>query len=318
MNEELKAVCEDFLYYEDIIRAGRVFSGYRQLYPLCSYIYLAKRQEPNDEMIRLCREIIRENTSFFSYFRGNGQEVFITELATEEDPGRVMKLALAAYDFLREYFASSSYLPFLALTMARLIRPEAFAEVSARAKDIYELIRSDHFWLTGQEDVVWAGLLAMKEGRTPEEMRDEMEYCFTRLTRGDIFHHNAIQTVSHALTLCAGRMEDKCDNLQALTDGLEACGIQFSKNYEQASLAILANLGIPLDEIINDFCAVDDFLSVREGYGFWGHSRKTRYMHDVMILSAYHMNGSVELTTAVTLSALLEIQAEQAAAASAA
>ena len=41
-------------------------------------------------------------------------------------------------------------------------------------------------------------------------------------------------------------------------------------------------------------------------------------MHDVMILSAYYMNGSVELMAAVTLSVLLEIQAEQAAAAAAA
>ncbi|HCK88235.1 MAG TPA: hypothetical protein DHW39_05430 [Erysipelotrichaceae bacterium] len=318
MEQTLREICEDFLYYRDVIRAERIFGSYRQLYPVCSYIYLIKHQEPNEEMIALCKSILRENTSFISYFRGNGEEVFITMLATDDDPGRRMKLALAAYDFLKDYFASSSFLPFLALTMARLVRPDAFADFSLRAKQIYDMMHDSHLWLTGQEDVAFSGLLALDSTRSNDELLEEMEYCFDRCSKGMTFHHNAVQSVSHALTLCAGDRRTKCDNLKLFLEALELSGIQIPKGYEQVSLAILPNLGIPLDTLVADFCAVDDFLAVKDGYGFFGFSKRTRYMHDAMILSAYYLSESVELTTAVIISVLLEIQSEQAAAAAAA
>ena len=318
MEQSLKQICEDFIYYQDIIKARRIFGSYRQLYPACSFIHLCVRQEPNEEMLTLSKQIIRENTGFFSSFRGNGEEIFVTMLATDDDPGVRMKLALAAYDMLRGFFPSSAYLPFLALIMSKMIKPDMFYEVSSRTKRIFDLMNDDHRFLTGQEDVCFAGMLAMRADMDIAEMLDEMEYCFDQLLEGNLFHHNAVQSISHALTLCAGTPDVKCENMRLLLDALESAGINFAKGYEQVSIAILANLGISLDVLVDDFCAVDDFLSVKDGYGFFGFSKRTRYMHDVMILSAYYMNGSVELMAAVTLSVLLEIQSEQAAAAAAA
>ena len=83
-------------------------------------------------------------------------------------------------------------------------------------------------------------------------------------------------------------------------------------------LGILANMNIEFRQILQDFLAVDQYLSTQDGYGFFGFSRTTRYMHVLLILFAYYMAGTPELSSAVVVGTLIEIQQEQAAAAAAA
>ena len=63
----------------------------------------------------------------------------------------------------------------------------------------------------------------------------------------------------------------------------------------------------------------DNGLSEKEnGYGFFGFGKTARLMHASMILCAYYSPGIIELSSAVIISVLLEIQQQQAAQAAAA
>lgn len=318
MNETLLKACRDFINYRDTIRQQFLWTGYSQTFPVCAYIHMNHHLEPNVEMIRLCKEILHENSGFFSAFRGSGEPIFVSMLAVEEDPGLKMEAVAQAYTVLRNYFMSSAYLPFLAMIMPDLMPSGRFVQFAESTRMLYEEMNREHYFLTGAEDVIFAGLLTMEERRNSAELMDEIEYLYDRLSGLSRFHGNAMQSLSHALTLCAGSAVNKFNNLQELCTMLRYQGINYGKDYEMIPLGILANLGIDIETLCRDLIDVHEYLGSQEGYGFFGFGARKRLVHACLILCAYYMTGTVELASAVIISVLLEIQAQQAAAAAAA
>ena len=283
---------------------------------MAAYICLNHRDEPNEELLELCNQILKDNSGYFSYFRGNGKVVFAAMLSTDIDPGARMERAAIAYDELRGYFPSSSYLPLLALIIAKNAKVEEYRAIADRTRMIYDAMNERHAFLTSQEDSVFAGLIALQKKDIGDTI-GEIETIYTWLNQEYSFHRNAKQTLSHALALCSGRWEDKCLNLKRLCNALSAEDIKYSRDFALVPLAVLANTGIDTQHLIEDLLAVDEYLSDQEGYGMLGFSRRKRIMHAAMITAAYHMTGSYELSCAVIIGELLEIAAQQAAAAAA-
>jgi hypothetical protein len=318
MNEQLAKLCYEFLLYRDQLRDGRFFHSYRQLYPLCAYICMIRHQEPNDEIVRLCREILREYAGFFSMFRGNGEEVMVTLLSCETDPGACMELCDQAYSSLRSEFHASHYLPLLAYYMATSMPAVKFDEFTYRTRELYDTFNNLHPFLTSEEDSLYMGLLTAS-GRDPRAIAEEAEEIYEMLAGEFPFHKNPIHSLSHALTLCPGAAPAKAARFRNLFRELRDMDYRYGKDYELIALGILANMGYETEQIMEDFINVDRYLADSDGYGWLGgFSRRTRYLHAVLILSVYYHNGSSELTAAMIVSVLMEIQAEQAAAAAAA
>lgn len=318
MDVLLEKSCDEFIAYRDILRDMTFFHSYAGLYPACAYIYMARHEEPNEEMIRLCREILHEDAGIFSMFRGNGEKIFTALLATERDPGTAMELCHEAYEILRSYFSASNYLPMLAFYMMSVVPENRYEDFVSGTRDLFDTLNRDHPLLTSSEDVVFSGLLH-KTGKPHEMIADEAEAIFSALTRRYHFHKDAMQTVSHALTMCSGDPEDKLNRLYRLVSELEEEGYRYSRDFEMVPLALLANMGIETSQIVRDFIEVEQFLSDSEGYGFFGgFSTRTRYMHAVLVLSAYYMTYNPELTMSFVISVLVEIERIQAAAAAAA
>ena len=318
MEQSLFQSCVEFITYRDICRQDFLWTAYRQVFPVCAYIYMNHRTEPNSEMTKLCKEILRENNGLFSAFRSNGEPIFVSMLATEEDPGMKMDAAQVAYTHLRNYFMASAYLPFLAMVMPDMMPVNQFDRFASETRQLYDEMNRQHTFLTGSEDVIFAGLLCVNRERDYRELVDEMEYLYANLKDTGVFHRNAMQSLSHALVLCQGSAQKKYNNLQELCYMLKSSGIKYGKDYEMIPLGILANVGIDLETVCNDLIEVYDFLEKENGYGFFGFGKTARLMHASMILCAYYSPGIIELSSAVIISVLLEIQQQQAAQAAAA
>lgn len=317
MNNQLERLCCDFIEYRDILKNRKVFASYSQLYPLCAYICMIRHQEPNEEILRLCREILHDYAGIFSMFRGNGEEVMLTLLSCETDPGACMDLMDRAYSTLREEFGASHYLPVLAYYMATSIAPSEFDNFTYETRDLFDRFNQQHPFLTSDEDTLFIGLLNAS-GRDHRLIVREAEEIYQMIVEDFHWHKNPVHTLSHALTLCEGQAPAKAARFRNLFRELREEDYKYGKDYEIVPLGILANIGVDPEQIIADFIEVDNFLINSEGYGVFGFGRKTRYMHAVLVLSVYYYNGAPELTAALIVSVLMEIAAQQAAAAAAA
>lgn len=314
MNDALKKTCDNFLFNQEIIKKTFPFSTTRELRAVCSYYFLSQHNDANEEMLKLCRKILRENNSLFSYFRGNGEIIFTCMLAADSDPGAKMDLALAAYNALKVFFPSNSYLPYLAIIMADLVVPHNYFYVAQIAKSYFDKMNDDHIILTGSEDIPFAGLFAMSN-KKEYELLSESEEIFQKLKQSYnvIFSQNALQTAGQALALCSGSTDYKIKNLLELHNLTYSYGMNYSHSFELVALALLANLGIKLNDIAKDLKDVFDYL--KDSYGIFSTTK--RRQHATMVCAAHYMSANIELTSAVVVAALLEIQQQQAAAAAA-
>ena len=98
----------------------------------------------------------------FSSFRGNVS--FAAQLALSDAPEERLRHTLDVHDLLKDAkFRSSPYLPVAAYQIAAHSTKDQFAEVVARAKSWYAAMKSNHPYLTGQDDYIYAAMLALTD-----------------------------------------------------------------------------------------------------------------------------------------------------------
>ena len=317
MRDDLLNFCEDFIVYRDRIdEVYGMFKNYREA-SVGAFLFMARNQEPNEEMISLCHTILKQKTSIFSNFRGYIEISYICSMAMSDDPERLLNLALAAYDALKRNFSSSPYLSVLAMFMANEIPADQFYDLSERSREIYLRLNKYHRILTDSNDICNCGLLAAS-GMDIDEIVFETEAAYDYLSHQFFMYKDALHNISEVLVLCYGNWKNKCDRLIGLYNMLLEKDIKFPRSMEFVCLAILANSGMGNEELVRDFMTVDDFLLRQKGYGIFGRSKAERYSHVVMILAAYTMSANHELILAVVTAVLNQMIQEQAAASAAA
>ena len=314
---DLLSLCEEYTaYLRDCEVVYKAWES-RYFYPLIAYIHLLKQVEPNKEMLEICTKILNDNSAWYSPFRSDSRQISLAMLCTSADPAVLMLNARDFYNKLYSRVPSGSYLSALSLMAAERIPPSEFDQVADETTYCYEHMTEDHFWLTGREDVIFAGFLAM-EKKDWQLILTDAEKCFARLRPEFRFSGNVLQLISQNLALCPGTNEQRCLNFLQLVDLLKNRGVKVKKSYELGGMALLANVSLDLNEVADSITFVLDYLDRQHGYGILSSYRTFRLMHAVMITALYHMNASLEMMGAMIVSVLVQIQQERAAAAAAA
>ncbi len=316
MRPELQELCNLFIQNRDVVK-DNFFWESSNFYPIAASIFTDKRIHAREDRLQFCKSIIERETGFLSSFRDYAKLSVISMMAIDDHPEQRLRKGLNVYDKLKDYFWGSSYLPIAAMIIADMVEPERYIELAARTRNIYELMKSEHPFLTSSEDSVFAAMLALSP-LTDEQVVDETEKCFTILKK-EFFSGNAVQSLSHVLALCDGAAEEKCKKTMDLYNSLKACDFKYGTSYELATLGVLAMLPVDRVTLINEFSEVDAFLAKQEGYGFWSSiTKRERYMHAAMIITSSYMDecqnaGVGAMNTAAISGTISMVAAQQAA-----
>lgn len=310
MRSSLNTLCNRFIENRDIVKSTFAWDS-SYMYPICAAIITDKGMRADEERLRNCRDLLKEQTGVFSNFRSTAKIAMIAMMSVDNDPSDKLQRALQVYDYLKEYFWGSQYLPVASMIIADMVEPVQYREIAAHTRHIYELMKSEHPFLTSGEDSVFAAMLAL--GNRPDEwIVTETERCY-RLMKEKFFSSNAVQSLSHVLALCDGQAEDKCRAASELFDQLKARGYRYGTDYELATLGVLAALPVEREVVIQDVIDVTDFLADQRGYGILGLTKKQRIMHAGMIVTSDYMKGDPTMSSASIHAALSLIAAQQAA-----
>ena len=311
MRTELLSLCQSFIENRDAVKSVyKMESAY--LHPVCAIIFINNRIKADADRLAFCGRLLKENVGPFSSFRGISRPVTVSMLSVGE-PEKRMKDALDAYASLKKHFSSGAFLPLAAMLISDKVGESDLDSISERSRQVYDLMRSEHPFLTCGEDSVFAALIALS-GQRPGDAITETERCY-RLLKERFFSSNAVQSLSHVLAMCEGRAEDKCRRTIDLFDALKAQGMRYGTEYELATLGVLAMLPAEQSEIISDLAEVDAFLAAQKGYGFWGLGKRQRLMHAGMIVTSAHLpsNDLSESTMALSAQQAAIAAAQQAA-----
>ncbi len=308
MKPSLNAICESFISSRDTIKKDFMWdNGY--IIHVCAASLAAKGIEADSEKMAACKKLVNDRTGVFSNFRGNVKLPVITYLAASENPEDKLDKAKQIYDIMKTYFFGSEYLAYVSLLLTDMIDLDRANEIAARSTRIYDLMRKEHPFLTGSEDSIFAALLAFSD-KSDEELIKNMERVYTYFKKK--FESNAVQSVSHVLSLTDGDADAKCKRVEFLWDSLKNAGRKYSKYYEVAALAAFSLNEFDLSEAVDDILEVDKFLEQQKGYGVFSIDKGTRLMHAVMLVSA-DCTGCTASSTAAVATTLAMVAAQQAA-----
>lgn len=312
MRSSLAALCGRFIENRDRIKSGFGWE-YSYIYPVCAEIFADKRQEVSVERMKECWDLLKEKTGIFSNFRGMIKLIVISMMAVDSDPERKLNNALNVYSELKERFWRSPYLPVVSMTIADMVAPGEYGAVADKTKRIYKLMKSEHPFLTSDEDSVFAALLALSD-LTEEQAVSETEACYD-IMKEKFFFHNNVQSLSNVLALGEGSAEEKCRKTMKIYDGLKERGRRYGTGYELATLGALALLPESAETIVEDILEVDKFLSGQKGYGILGPGKKHRLMHAGMLVGSDYIGGGDDkaMSSAAISGAIALIIAQQIA-----
>ena len=283
MQNDLSTLVRRFIEARDAIRAAfKMESEY--IYPVCAQIFLAADRPVEAEQLERCKALVKSTTGPFSNFRGNVRLPLLCMLAAGDEPEARWERTQRCYALLKESFFSSQYLALAALLLGDGAKEEDLPALAARGKGLYQRMKQEHPFLTGQEDSMFALLLA-ESPRSDDALIEDMEACYTlldqRFPKGD-----GLQTASHVLALSDDAPERKVERMLSLFDGIEAAGGKYGKDRQLPILAALSLSDGSEEALVADMLELNGLLSQEKGYkGVFGLDKRTRMMHAAMLLS---------------------------------
>ena len=164
-----------------------------------------------------------------------------------------------------------------------LAEQDGSGSLAEKTKSIYKEMKEAHPWLTSEDDLPFAALMAVS-GRDASAVYAEAEEIYALLKEKLKADKNTMQMLSHILAIRSGRAEEKCEKLCALAAGLKAAGHSLGRGSRLAILGILADSGLPADTLVDRICEADDFLKQHKPFhGLFGVGRECRRMFAVQM-----------------------------------
>jgi len=282
VNDLLKQRCELFVKNRDIMKDDFRWEN-SMMFPLCASIYTERGLEINPDKIKICKEIIKNNTGIFSSFKGIPFMALANLLSLEDNPESKFSDVLKIYDILRNEFHSSTYLPLSAFIISYISETDDYVRVAQKTKDIYKKMKNEHPFLTSSEDCSYAVLTALSNLQEDEAI-DEMEKCYDILN-SKFFSANAVQSLSHTLALGEESSVEKCNKVIDIFDQLKEKNCKFGTGVELSVLGLLAITTENIDKAVNDIVEVNEYLLSRKGFGAFGTGKTQRIMYSAILVS---------------------------------
>ncbi len=301
MDRQIESKCLSLAENYHILAEGSKME-YPEMVLACAGIWQAADREPDMDKIRECRKLLKSRAGVFSNFRGSDELLVLSKMALAEDPALYFENLEAEYQRIKTFFSGEQTV-LAAMILAEQGGGEAQAE---KTKQIYKEMKEAHPWLTSENDLPFAALMAVS-GREAAAVYAEAEEIYSLLRDRLRADKNTLQMLSHILAIRGGRPEDKCEKLCGLADGLKAAGHALGTGSRLAILGILADCGLPTDTLVGRIGEADELLKQHKPFrGIFGLGKDCRRMFAVQMVQAT-LTGEDSLGATAMLTASVEL-----------
>ena len=301
MDREIESKCLDLVENYRILAAFNKIE-FTEMNLACAGIFLASGRAPDMERIKECKKLLKSRAGIFSNFRGSDELLVRCKMALADDPARYFDRLESEYKQLKTFFSGEQTV-LAAMILAEQNDGEGLAE---KTKQIYREMKEAHPWLTSENDLPFAALMAAA-GRDVSAVYAEAEEIYALLRKELHVERDTLQMLSHILAIRSGRTDVKCDKLCALADGLKAARHSLGRGSRLAILGLLADSGLSTDALVERICEADDFLKQHKPFrGIFGVGRECRRMFAVQMVYA-SLSGEDSLGASAMMAASVEL-----------
>jgi ethanolamine utilization cobalamin adenosyltransferase len=277
MNEVLKTKLDTFVENKSIVSKSFKFQN-DALSVAAAMVFTNAGRKPDVEKMKECRTILKGKTGALSGFRGMVELSLITKMSLQENPEQYIDDVLRVFKMIRSSKISDHYEEIMAamsvVEMGHMNDVEAVVE---KYEDIMGRMKKEHPLITSYDDSPFAMLLALSE-KDVDSIITEMEECYRYMKKNFKAGWNATQGISEVFTLYDTDIKTKCDRAIEIYNLLKDHGVKYGKDHEFASLAILANVPMDTNVLVEEIVEASDYLKKNNGFGNWTLGQSERYM----------------------------------------
>lgn len=281
---------------------------------LSAFVFTAHDREADLYAFEDSRSLIKKNTGFFSMFRSSTALSAAAIIALAPDRELCLQKALSYYDALKQSrFPPSEFLALAACQCAQYAPEGDVSAIASRARAFYEGMRRQHWFITGNDDVIFSAMLALSPLDVEEglsRMEDDFQYF------KPLFHSGTgVQALSQTLVMGqsqSGARERVC----ALYETLREKKLRFDRQYGISSLGVLALLPESTDLICQRVAEMFYRLRGEKGFGIWSSASKQElllFSAGLVALESLEQAKSGVLRTSLSSSIVSLVIAQQTA-----
>ncbi|MGN7416016.1 DUF4003 family protein [Paenibacillus sp. SAF-068] len=283
------------------------------MHRLAALLYAAENKTADGEVIRQSHELIKKNTKLFSSFRGHSAISIATMLSLTTDENAKLADTLHVYDLMKEIkFRTSDYLVIAAYQIATQVSSDQFQPTVERAKSFYDGMKAEHRFLTGQDDYIFAAMLALSNLDVDTGVA-RMEQLYREL-KPEFSSRNSVQALTQVLVL-GEDTPDAGARVIDLNQAFRKRDLRMDKTYTLPSLGILSLLPSDRDTLVDQVAETNDWLRTQKGFGGWSIDKQELLLFSSALIAIQHVENLRKgvLTTAISTSITNIIIAQQAA-----
>ncbi|MDR1000307.1 MAG: DUF4003 domain-containing protein [Clostridiales bacterium] len=280
---------------------------------LAALLYAQEGKTIDCEAIRQCHALIKQNTGIFSTFRGNMALCVATLLSLSPNPQDAFSKTLKVYDLLKSVkLRASDFLVIAAYHIAKQTNASDYGNVVARTRSFYDGMKASHFFLTGEDDYIFAAMLGLSDLDVILGV-ERIEQLHSRL-KGTFWDGNSVQTLAQVLVL-GDSGDSVITRVLALRDMLRAQKIRLDKTYTLPVLGVLALLPVDIETIVRDISAAQNALKAKKGFGSLSVSTQELLLFAASIIAGDYAESAKDGILTATLATSISniIIAQQAA-----
>ena len=255
MDQQLERKCLNLAENYRILSAGNKLE-FTEMILACAGIYLAAGREPDMDRIQECKKLLKSKAGIFSNFRGSDELLVRCKMALSADPELYFENLEREYKRLKTFFSGEQTVLAAMILAEQGAAAEGLAE---KTKQIYKEMKEAHPWLTSENDLPFAALMAAS-GRDAVSVYGEAEEIYTLLKGNLKAERDTLQMLSHILAIRGGGADGKVEKLCALAAGLKAARRSLGGGSRLAILGLLADSPLPADALVERICEADDLL----------------------------------------------------------
>lgn len=252
---------------------------------------VGEKKQVDTEEIKEIRKYIKSNTTVFSQFRGMNELLVALMIWLEPGAERVFDRTIEIYDSLKNSgFKGGTYLPMAAIILAKNETKKSVESMIFRMHEFYDGMKEQHFFLTGQDDYVFAALLAATE-LVPSTTLKLIEDFYRDLHSNGFSKGNALQSLSHVLAIGDEPYDKKLEKTIRVNKAFASKGYKF-RDYTMSNLGVLALLTNDPESLVDEVLEVSDWLKTQKGFGGFSLDKKTRTILASSLIAYQYMDDS--------------------------
>ena len=301
MDRQIESKCLGLVENYRVLAAGNKLE-FTEMNLACAGIYLAAGVKPDMEKLKECKKLLKSRAGIFSNFRGSDELLVRCKMALSPDPENYFDRLESEYKRIKSFFSGEQTV-LAAMILAEQESSEGMAE---KTKQIYQDMKGAHPWLTSENDLPFAALMAVS-GKDAAAVYAEAEEIYAILKKNLRADRDTLQMLSHILAIREGRADAKCEKLCALAEGLRAARHSLGWGSRLAILGLLADSGLPAEALVERICETDDFLKQHKPFrGLFGVGRDGRRMYAVQMVHAA-LSGEDSIGASAMMTASVEL-----------